>query len=112
MVSIAPASASAPAEPESGPSSGRKNVAGEKNGWRLSAPPIGARTASQSSTTSNAKRSAGRAVSVSAIPTARRISQVEIRTPAAYARCFAVPCSGGTGCTLKRSRRPAVVGSS
>ena len=83
MVSRVPASASAPAEPESGPSSGRKKVAGEKNGWRLSAPPTGARTASQSSPPSTANRSTGRAVSDSAMPMARRMSQVAIRLPPA-----------------------------
>ena len=60
MVSKAPASASAPADPESGPSKGRKNVAGEKNGWSRSAPPTGARTATHRSAARTAKRSDGR----------------------------------------------------
>ncbi len=112
MVQSDPASASAPAEPESGPRSDRKKVAGENTDWRLSAPPTGARTASQRSPPRTANRSEGSAVRASATHMASRRSQVAIRLPPPYARCLAVPCSGGTGRTLKRSRGPAVVGSS
>ena len=106
------ARASTPEELESGPSRGRKKVPGEKRGWRPRAGPIGARTASHSPPASSENRSDGVPARVRAHPIASSTSQVTVRLPRSKARTLAVPCSGGTGCTLKRSRRPAVVGSS
>jgi hypothetical protein len=112
IVSSVAASASTPAEPDSGPSSGRKNVAGEKSGCRPSAWPTGARTASHTSAARRATRSAGRRAAPSASPSTASSSHVTARLPRRYASSLAAPCSGGTGRTLKRSRGPAVVGSS
>ena len=58
-MSSVPASASTPAELDSGPRTERKNVAGEKSGCTPSAGPIGARTASQTTNARMVMRSRG-----------------------------------------------------
>ena len=107
-----PASASTPALPESGPRTGRKNVAGENSGWRPRDGPTGARMASQTNAASRARRSNGRAVTLRPSANTMTTSQVTSQVPRSAARSLAAPCSGGTGRTLKSSRGPAVVGSS